>query len=256
MPYKTNLQLFGPVALAYLMDGPKPQPALDRHVPISVLEQLRSAGMVKRKMLRHGSVATAWWYMADEEAPAFSDTQVKLPPRFDDPDIFDRLPTRDTPGRNGACWLTISSEGVQTMVEPTLYERLGGIYAIAAVVDHFSDLLLRNQTVLNASPELKEWHTVTYPGRLPGLKFLRTLWVASLTGGPFQYTARELRDAHFDLKISPEVFDAVSGELSATLDHFNVPAREKEEVLAAFNGWRGEVTAGSEPGDINWRRWR
>ncbi len=48
---------------------------------------------------------------------------------------------------------------------------------------------------------LKEWHTVTFPGRLPGLKFLRTLWVASLAGGPFQYTARELRDAHFDLKI-------------------------------------------------------
>ena len=76
------------------------------------------------------------------------------------------------------------------MAEPTLYERIGGIYAIAAVVDHFSDQLLKNQKVVDANPELKEWHTVTFAGRLPRLKFLRTLWVASLAGGPFN-TQRE-----------------------------------------------------------------
>ena len=128
------------------------------------------------------------------------------------------------------------------MAEPTLYERIGGIYAIAAVVDHFSDQLLKNPKVVEANPELKEWHTVTFAGRLQGLKFLRTLWVASLAGGPFQYTVRELRDAHFDLKIPPEVFDEVDSELGRTLDHFNVPEREKGEVLAAFGGWKEEVT--------------
>lgn len=142
------------------------------------------------------------------------------------------------------------------MAEPTLYERVGGIYAISAVVDYFSDLLLKNEKVLSANPELKEWHTVKYPGRLPGLKFLRTLWVASVAGGPFQYTARELRDAHFDLKITPEVFDEVYAELGHALDHFNVPKREREELLGAFKGWKPEVTAGSKPGAVNWRRWR
>jgi hemoglobin len=141
------------------------------------------------------------------------------------------------------------------MAEPTLYERLGGIFAIAAVVDHFSDQLLNNPKVVEGNPELKEWHTVKYPGRLQGLKFLRTMWVAAVAGGPFQYTARELRDAHFDLKIPPEVFDEVIAELGRTLDHFEVPEREKGEVLAAFNGWKGEVTAGSEPDAVNWRRW-
>ena len=82
--------------------------------------------------------------------------------------------------------------------------------------------------------------------RLPGLKFLRTLWVASLAGGPFRYTAKELRDAHFDLKISREVFDEVDAELGRSLDHFGVPSREKEEVLAAFGGRKEEVTAGSK----------
>jgi hypothetical protein len=57
------------------------------------------------------------------------------------------------------------------MAEPTLYERLGGIFAIAAVVDHFSDQLLKNPKVVEANPELNEWHTAKYPGRLPGLKF-------------------------------------------------------------------------------------
>jgi hemoglobin len=142
------------------------------------------------------------------------------------------------------------------MAEPTLYERLGGIFAIAAVVDHFSDQLLKNPKVVEANPELKEWHTSTFPTRLQGLKFLRTLWVASVTGGPFQYTARELRDAHFDLHIPPETFDEVSAELGRTLDHFNVPEREKEEVVGAFNGRKEEVTAGSESGAVNWRRWR
>ncbi len=127
------------------------------------------------------------------------------------------------------------------MAEQSLYERLGGMFPIAAVVDHFSDQLLKNPKVVNANPELKEWHTVTYPGRLPGLKFGRTLWVCALTGGPFQYTAQPLRDAHFALHIPPEVFDEVAAELGHSLDHFKVPAREKKEVLAAFAAQKPEV---------------
>jgi hypothetical protein len=53
------------------------------------------------------------------------------------------------------------------MAEPTLYERLGGIFAIAAVVDNFSDRLLRNPKIVDANPELHEWHTVTYRTRMP-----------------------------------------------------------------------------------------
>ena len=141
------------------------------------------------------------------------------------------------------------------MGEPTLYERLGGIFAIAAVVNDFSDRLIVNPKIANANPELHEWHTVTYRTRLPGLKFGRTLWLASKAGGPFLYTGKEMRDAHFDLKISPEVFDEVAAELANALDDFNVPEREKQEVLAAFAAEKGEVSAGSQPGAVNWRSW-
>jgi hemoglobin len=132
------------------------------------------------------------------------------------------------------------------MAEQSLYERLGGVYAIAAVVDYFSDQLLKDPKVVNANPELKEWHTVKYRERLPGLKFLRTLWVCAVAGGPFQYGAKELRDAHFELHISPEVFDEVSAQLGRALDHFNVPKRESEETLAAFDAQKADVTAGSK----------
>ena len=75
------------------------------------------------------------------------------------------------------------------MAEKSLYERLGGIFAVAAVVDYFSDQLLKNPKIVDANPALKDWHTVKYRERMQGLKFLRTLWVASVAGGPFELDA-------------------------------------------------------------------
>jgi hemoglobin len=71
------------------------------------------------------------------------------------------------------------------MAEPSLYERLGGVFAIAAVIDHFSDAVVQNSVVGQASknPELREWHTNSVD-RLPGLKFMRTLWSATSPADP------------------------------------------------------------------------
>ena len=138
------------------------------------------------------------------------------------------------------------------MAEPTLYERLGGAFAIAAVVDRFSDALFDNPVVgtASANPQLREWHA-RQRDRLPGLKFMRTLWVCNVAGGPFQFTATRpgntvlgLEEAHRELAISPEEFDAVAGELAKTLDSFGVPEQEKGEVLEAFAAHKGEVTEG------------
>lgn len=73
---------------------------------------------------------------------------------------------------------------------------------------------------------------------------MRTLWVAAVSGGPFKYTGKNLEDAHRDLQISPEEFDAVAADLEEALDYYNVPKREKQEVLAAFTAHKDEVTAG------------
>ncbi len=134
----------------------------------------------------------------------------------------------------------------------SLYDRLGGIFAIAGVVDYFSDEVVKDPVAgaQSKNPQLREWHTKQLD-RLPGLKFMRTLWVANISGGPFQYTPVRpgstnlgLENAHKDLKISPDEFDAVAGVLSRSLDHFKVPAKEKGEVLAAFAAHKDEVTQG------------
>jgi len=134
----------------------------------------------------------------------------------------------------------------------SLYERLGGAFAIAAVVDHFSDAVIRNPIVGRGSKNaaLDEWSTKE-AGRLPGLKFMRTLWVCTVAGGPFQYspthpgsTPLGLEEAHRDLEISPAQFDEVAAELARSLDAFKVPEQEKSEVLAAFAAHKSEVTEG------------
>jgi len=133
-----------------------------------------------------------------------------------------------------------------------LYDRLGGIFAIAAVVNYFSDEIIKDPVAgaRSANPALREWHTKQLD-RLPGLKFMRTLWVAAVSGGPFKYTPTRpgstnlgLENAHKNLRISPGEFDAVAGVLSRSLDHFKVPQREKSEVLAAFAAHKNEVTQG------------
>ena len=138
------------------------------------------------------------------------------------------------------------------MTELSLYERLGGAFAIAAVVDHFSEAVVRNPIVGQQSenPALREWHTNNL-GRLPGLKFMRSLWVCNVAGGPQQYAATKpgstdlgLEEAHRELKISPAEFDEVAAELGRSLDFFKVPEQEKGEVLAAFAAHKGEVTEG------------
>lgn len=139
------------------------------------------------------------------------------------------------------------------MAESSLYDRLGGVFAIAAVVDKFSDALITNPAVGQGSsnPALREWHTDKL-GRLPGLKWMRTLWVCKVAGGPFEYTGTKpgsttlgLEEAHREFKITPDEFDEVAAELGRALDFFNVPQQEKEEVLGAFAAHKDEVTEGS-----------
>jgi hemoglobin len=121
--------------------------------------------------------------------------------------------------------------------EQSLYERLGGVNAIAMVVDRFSDQIVKNPK-LNVNPALKEWNV---SGQLAGLKFMRTLWICQATGGPFRYTGRELGEAHKNLHLTSEEFDEVGAEIASALDHFNVPEREKQEILAAIVARKAEV---------------
>lgn len=140
-----------------------------------------------------------------------------------------------------------------TPQKESLYDRLGGIYAIAAVVDKFSDAILENPIVGKNSKNarLREWSRNQAKTRLPGLKWMRTLWVADISGGPYKFVATKpgacplsLEEAHDKLEISPAEFNEVAKILAQTLDDFKVPKQEKQETLAAFSAHKLEVNTG------------
>jgi hemoglobin len=123
------------------------------------------------------------------------------------------------------------------MEQQSLYERLGGVNAIAMVVDRFSDAIIENPK-LQKNPALREWNE---SGQLAGLKFMRTLWACEVTGGLFRYTGEELGEAHKHLHITSDEFDEVGAEIDSALDHFNVPEPERQEFLAAIVARKDEV---------------
>ncbi len=138
------------------------------------------------------------------------------------------------------------------MPEQSLYERLGGVFAIAAVVDHFSDAVVKNPIVGQQSdnPALRDWHT-NQLDRLPGSEVhahpvgvqrrRRAVPVHATEPGS---TTLGLEEAHREFEIAPDEFDEVAAELGRSLDHLGVPEQEKDEVLAAFAAHKGEVTEG------------
>jgi hemoglobin len=119
--------------------------------------------------------------------------------------------------------------------QQSLYERLGGVNAIAMVVDRFSDAIVENPK-LQRNPALAEWNE---SGQLAGLKFMRTLWLCQEAGGPFQYTGKELGEAHKDLHITSDEFDEVGAEIASALDHFKCAGARKGGSLGGHRRSEG-----------------
>ena len=118
----------------------------------------------------------------------------------------------------------------------------GGPFAIAAVVDRFSDAIIKNPK-LNQNPALVAWNQNESATRLPGLKVMRTIWIASMTGGPFQYTGKPLSEAHPRFNLTEEEFKEVGAEIVRALQFFKVPEREQQELVKAYNGSMKDVVS-------------
>ena len=127
-----------------------------------------------------------------------------------------------------------------TPTEPSLYDRLGGYFGIALVVNRFSDQIIKNP-VLNKNPALKAWNKTEADARLPGLKFGRTLWIAAAAGGPFVYTGLPLDEAHAEFDLTAEQFAEVGAEIVRALDFYKVPDREQQELMAAYRASMSDV---------------
>jgi len=130
------------------------------------------------------------------------------------------------------------------VTQPSLYERLGGAYSIATVVDDFIERLLVNAT-LNANPAISEART-----RVPkaGLKFYVTAMVCEVSGGPCKYTGRTMKQSHEKLNISQAEWDAMVTDFKATLDKFKVPQREQQELITIVDSTKNDIVRSSSSG--------
>lgn len=119
----------------------------------------------------------------------------------------------------------------------SLYDRLGGVYAIAAVVDVFIDRIMVDP-VLNANPLVDEAHH-----RVPkaGFKYLVTEMVCMATGGPQRYTGKAMEESHRHLKITASEWNAFAGHFKAVLDQFKVPEAEQKELFDIVGTTRGDI---------------
>jgi hemoglobin len=125
--------------------------------------------------------------------------------------------------------------------QPTsLYDRLGGIYNIATVVDDFIDRIMVDDR-LNANPRVDEAHHRVLP---PGFKYLVAEQVGEASGGPQRYTGRSMEETHRDLLITSEEWEAFIDDFNQTLDKFRVPQKERSELLAIIQSTRDAIVVG------------
>jgi hemoglobin len=121
--------------------------------------------------------------------------------------------------------------------DPSLYERLGGVFAIATVVDDFIDRVMADAR-LNANPKVDEAHHKIAPA---GFKYLVTEQVCEATGGPQRYTGRSMSDSHAELGITEEEWQAFCDDFQQTLDKFSVPQQEQDELFAIVESTKEDI---------------
>jgi hemoglobin len=126
----------------------------------------------------------------------------------------------------------------------TLYERLGGVYAIAAVVDDFIDRIMDDPR-LNANPKVNEAH---HRVSRAGFKYLVTEQVCQATGGPQRYTGRSMYDSHAHLDITEHEWQVFLDDFRRTLDKFGVPDAERAELFAIVESTKRDIVLGGRSG--------
>jgi hemoglobin len=119
----------------------------------------------------------------------------------------------------------------------SLYDRLGGVYAIAAVIDDLIDRVMDNPR-LNANPKVDAAH---HRVSRAGFKYLVTELVCGATGGPQQYTGRSMRDAHVHLDITEDEWQVFLADLQACLNKFAVPQAEQREIFALVDSTKNDI---------------
>jgi hemoglobin len=119
----------------------------------------------------------------------------------------------------------------------SLYERLGGLDAIGAVMDSFVARCAGDDRI---NPKFER-------SDIPRLKKMLVDQVCEATGGPCTYTGRDMRETHDGMKVTAGEFDALVEDLVTTLDEFDVPKAEQDELLGLLGPMRGDIVEVESP---------
>jgi hemoglobin len=131
----------------------------------------------------------------------------------------------------------MGQESLQAPERPSLYDRLGGVYNVAAVVDELIDRVMTDQR-LNANPRVDEAHHRVSPA---GFKYFVTELVCQAAGGPQSYSGRPMGDLHRHLMIMPGEWESFLDDFQQTLDKFGAPQPEQDELKAIVASTREAI---------------
>ena len=126
---------------------------------------------------------------------------------------------------------TMEQTSKSTMTDKPLYERLGGKPAITAVVEDFVGRVATDSRINGKFANTD----------IPRLKMLLVEQICQASGGPCTYTGRSMKATHAGMGVSNADFDALVGDLVATLNTFKVPEREKNELLGALGPMKQDI---------------
>ena len=134
---------------------------------------------------------------------------------------------------------TMTNEGNEMTAQetPSLYDRLGGVYNIATVIDDLIDRVMVDNR-LNANPRVDEAHHRVSPA---GFKYYVTEMLCQAAGGPQQYSGRSMGDSHRHLEITEEEWAAFMDDLQQTMNNFDVPPPEQKEVKAIVESTHDDI---------------
>jgi hemoglobin len=134
-----------------------------------------------------------------------------------------------------------AQERAAAPAKPSLYDRLGGLYPISAVVDDFIERVYVNAT-LNANPNITKARSEV---RKPGLKVQVANLVCVTTGGPCTYTGKAMKESHAGFHITQKEWDAMLVDFRASLDKFKVPAAEQQELVQIVESTKPDIVVGT-----------
>ena len=127
--------------------------------------------------------------------------------------------------------LAVGASAQETMAKKSLYDRLGGLEAIKAVVGDFAGRVA-------ADTRINKKFAKTNIERL-GFHLVQQICAA--TGGPCKYEGLSMKRSHTNMKVTDGEFKALVEDLVASLDKFNVPEAEKSELLSALAPMQADI---------------